>query len=151
MENARLLTETREALEQQTATAEVLQVINSSPGDLAPVFSAILEKAHTLCGAEFGGLLIYDGEALRPAAQHNMPPRFTELIAPGFRPGPHSLFTRLERGEHFAHIDDFQTVMAQNPDDAIARAAADIAGIRTQLLVPLQGQQAPRHHNGQSP
>src|SRR5262249_10572303 len=106
MENARLITETREALEQQTATAEVLQVINSSPGDLAPVFDVMLEKATRLCDAAYGLMSTYDGELYHTVATHGVGSELVEFMRAPPHPDPESGLGRIERGEDIVVFDD---------------------------------------------
>src|SRR5262249_31876324 len=91
IENTRLLNELRESLAQQTATSEVLSVISASPGELEPVFQAMLENATRLCEAKVGQLYLCDGDLFRAVAFHNAPPAFVEARkrAP-YRPGPNT-------------------------------------------------------------
>jgi GAF domain-containing protein len=139
MENARLITETREALEQQTATAEVLGVINASPGDLAPVFDAMLDKAMRLCGAGFGELDVYDGQRFQAAATRNVPAAYAEYRRNNpsvLRPG--SFGSLVLEGQRIVHILDLEADALYHAGDPNRRAIVDLGGARTALLVPLR-------------
>jgi GAF domain-containing protein len=145
IENARLLNELRqrtadltESLEQQTATSEVLQAISSSPGDLQPVFEAILEKAVRICDAKFGTINRWDGKALHLVATHNLPPAFAEFRRrTPFRPGSGNPISRMLVTKTVSHIEDLAREQGYLERNASAVAAVELGGVRTHLVAPM--------------
>jgi GAF domain-containing protein len=132
----RLTAELREALDQQAATTEILEVINSSPGDLAPVFDSMLEKGMRLCEAAFGVMWTLDGDAYRAAALRGVPPAFAEFVAGQLRrPEPDTSLGQLASGASFVHIAD---VTSRQTTSEIARKLEELGSIRTLLAVPLR-------------
>jgi two-component system NtrC family sensor kinase len=139
IENTRLITETREALEQQTATAEVLQVINASPGDLKPVFDALLDKAMQLCEGAFGGLWTFEGDRYVAIALRGVPAAYAKFLRnTTLLPGPGSAPDRFRRGERSViHNIDLKAEELYRVGDAQRRALVDVGGARTAMQVPL--------------
>ena len=137
--NVALLTRERdEALEQQQATAEVLRIISASPGDLRPVFDAMLANAVRLCEAKFGTLYLRAGDAFRAAALHNAPPAFVEFWQRGpHRAGPRTVLSRVLRTKEVVHISDITADHAYTERDPLFIAAAELGGFRTVLAVPM--------------
>ena len=139
IENTRLLNELRESLQQQTATSDVLQVISSSPGELEPVFQAMLENATRICDAKFGNLLLYEGNAFRVVAMHGAPPAWAELRRrdPILRFGPKNPLARIAETRRVQHIADFRTEPAYLDREPGPVALAEAANARTVLMVPM--------------
>ena len=139
-ERIALLTRERdEALEQQTATSEVLKVISSSPGELEPVFNAILENATRICGAKFGVLWRrFDDGTARIFASLSVPSAFAEFLQRGpHRPGPFSPINRVAKTRQRVHIADFRVDQAYLTHDPLAVAGVELGGQRTLLVVPM--------------
>ena len=146
IENTRLLKELRqrtddlsESLEQQTATSEVLKVISSSPGNMEPVFDAILSNALRICEAKFGHLLLYDGESFLATHLHDVPPSYREYWEQHgpIRPSPNTGLGRLARTKQVAHIPDLKTDSAYAEREPLRVVTVDVAGARSFVAVPM--------------
>jgi len=141
IENTRLLNELRESLDQQTATAEVLRVISSSPGELEPVFNAMLENSVRLCEAKFGHLLVREGDVFRIAALHGAPMAYAErwrrepTVDP--RDIPHTPLARVAETKAVVHISDLAAEPAYIERNPRMVAIVESAGARTFLFVPM--------------
>jgi GAF domain-containing protein len=151
IENTRLLNELRqrtddltartaeltESLEQQTATSEVLQVISSSPGDLKPVFDAILANAVRICEANFGVLLLYEGDWFRVAAAHNPPPAYAELRRRQPEVRSSGVLARLVATKQLQHVTDCTEEASFKQGDVDFVQFVELSGARTNLVVPM--------------
>ena len=132
IENTRLLNELRESLEQQTATSEVLKVISSSPGDLEPVFQAMLENATRICEANFGVLNLHETGTFRVGATHNVPAAFAEFLHDhryGYQPTPGGFLERVMRTKKVSHSAD-------NAAETASRATT-LGGAQSTVCVPM--------------
>ena len=132
IENTRLLNELRQSLEQQTATAEVLSVISSSPGELEPVFQAMLSNAVRICDAKFGVLFRFDGRSFDTAAEVGSPPEYAAFLKRqrSFQPLPDSPLDHMTRTKQVSHTPDIAT-------EAVPGPAAELGGARTHIAVPM--------------
>ena len=145
IENTRLLNELRqrtddlsEALEQQTATSEVLKVISSSPGELEPVFNAMLENATRICEAKFGNLLRFKDGGVHSASTLGVPPALAEFFQRRpQKPGPLNAISRVIQTRDAVHIADYRSDRAYLEHEPVAVAGVELGGIRTLLVVPM--------------
>ena len=139
IENTRLLNELRESLDQQTATSEVLSVISSSPGELEPVFQAMLENAVRICDAKFGVLYLYGGEKFHSAALANPSPEFEAFLKEcgEFMPDPRTALGRIVETRQTVHIVDVKTEPAYVDGEPLFVAIVNLGGYRTVVSVPM--------------
>jgi signal transduction histidine kinase len=129
-----------EALEQQTATSEVLRIISRSPGEVAPVFQAMLDNATRICEANFGGLYVRDGDEFRLAAIHNMPPALVDARR-RVRPEMQTPLGRAIRNKQVVHVADMAADQSYLGGEPPAIAAVELGGVRTLLVVPMLREQ----------
>ena len=126
-----------ESLAQQAATAEVMQLINTSPGDLGPVFNAIVDKAMHFCDAGFGGLWVVDGDMARAGARRNLPEAYSEFLTR--RPLPQAeAFGNHPKDRPFLHVADLAETKSYRRRVPVTVASVELGGIRTYLAVPLR-------------
>ena len=137
IENARLLNELRQSLEQQTATAQVLQVISSSTGDLAHVFATMLDNATRICDAKFGTLYLKERDGFRATATHNAPPSYEEARAKVVHPSPHTTLWQAANTKRPVQIADVTLERGYLEGEPFVVSAFTMGGYRSVLSVPM--------------